>query len=110
AQAGLVLTATPILMPLLAAVSGTLSDRIGSRLLSTAGTLMIAVALLLLSRIDLQTPLAYVAGALVLLGVGSGVFSSPNMSAVLGAVLSALREPRLLASPLREVRAPVRES
>lgn len=177
AQAGLVLTATPILMPLLAAVSGTLSDRIGSRLLSTAGTLMIAAALLLLSRIDLQTPLAYVAGALVLLGVGSGVFSSPNMSAVLGAapreqrgvasgvvatarnlgmvlglgiggaifttvlaraggepspagiaeaasaallgatliallaaVLSALREPRLLASPLREVRAPVRES
>jgi EmrB/QacA subfamily drug resistance transporter len=95
AQAGLVLTAVPILMPVLAAVSGSLSDRIGSRLPSTAGLLMIALALLLLSRIGLDTPLPYLVGALVLLGMGSGLFSSPNTSAVLGA---APREQRGVAS------------
>jgi EmrB/QacA subfamily drug resistance transporter len=95
AQAGLVLTAVPILMPVLAAVSGSLSDRIGSRVPSTAGTLMIAAALLLLSRIGLDTPIAFLVGSLVLLGMGSGMFTSPNTSAVLGA---APREQRGVAS------------
>jgi EmrB/QacA subfamily drug resistance transporter len=95
AQAGLVLTAVPILMPVLAAVSGALSDRIGSRLPATAGMLTIAVSLLLLSRIDLDTPMTFVVGGLVLMGMGSGMFSSPNTSAVLGA---APREQRGVAS------------
>src|SRR5919202_4622734 len=59
AEAGLVLTAVPILMPVLAAVSGAWSDRIGSRVPATAGLLMIAMALLLLSRIRLDTPIPF---------------------------------------------------
>jgi MFS family permease len=85
----------PIFMPFLAAASGSLSDRIGSRVPSTTGAATIAMALLLLSRISLDTPIIVLAALLVLLGMGSGMFTSPNTSAVLGA---APREQRGVAS------------
>ena len=84
AQAGLVLTAQPVLMAIIAPLSGTLSDRVGTRLPSTLGLLFQVAGLLLLSRIALDTPLLLVAGALCVYGIGSGLFSSPNTSAAFG--------------------------
>jgi EmrB/QacA subfamily drug resistance transporter len=86
AQAGLVLTCQPIVMALTASVSGTLSDRIGSRAPATIGMGILAIGLFLLSRVTLEMPLGLIVGMLLLTGLGIGLFTSPNNSAVLGAV------------------------
>jgi EmrB/QacA subfamily drug resistance transporter len=85
ATAGLVLTAQPLVMALTAPFSGALSDRIGARIPSTLGMLVIALGLALLSRLGLDTSLATIAATLLLIGLGVGLFSSPNMSAAMGA-------------------------
>jgi EmrB/QacA subfamily drug resistance transporter len=85
AQAGLILTAQPIIMALAAPISGTLSDRIGARWISTPGMLIMAVGLFLLSRLGPQAPPGIVALGLAVVGLGTGMFVSPNTSALLGA-------------------------
>lgn len=84
-QAGLIMTAQPIIMAIAAPLSGTLSDRIGARLLSTLGMVIMSAGLFLLAQVSLTTSLGYVALALGVVGLGTGVFVSPNNSALLGA-------------------------
>jgi EmrB/QacA subfamily drug resistance transporter len=84
-QAGLLLTAMPITMAILAPLSGTLSDKIGARLPSTFGMLAIAAGLFLLSRLGPDSPSSQIVLSLAAAGVGIGVFISPNTSALMGA-------------------------
>jgi EmrB/QacA subfamily drug resistance transporter len=91
AAAGLVLTAQPLLMAATAAVAGVAADRIGPRLPATAGMSLLGASLLWLSRLGLDTPIGVVVGALLVSGVGIGLFTSPNTSAVLGAAPPARR-------------------
>lgn len=86
AQTGLILAISPMTMLLVAPFSGWLSDRIGSRILSTLGIGTIALALALLSRLSLTASAADVASRLFLVGAGNGLFASPNSSAIMGAV------------------------
>jgi EmrB/QacA subfamily drug resistance transporter len=86
AVAGLVLTAQPLVMALTAPFSGMLSDRIGARVPATAGMVIIALGLGLLSRLGLETPLLAIVATLLLIGFGVGLFTSPNTSAALGSV------------------------
>ncbi len=85
AQAGLVLTAQPLVMAIAAPLSGTLSDRVGSRLPGTVGMGILAVGLFLLSRLGPDSPISSVALALAIAGLGTGAFTSPNNSALMGA-------------------------
>lgn len=84
AEAGLILSSQPIIMAISAPISGLLSDRIGSRVLSTAGLVIMAFGLFLLSRLEFDTALVWIVFALVVEGLGTGVFISPNNSALLG--------------------------
>lgn len=83
---GLVLTAIPLLTGVVAPVSGTLSDKIGSRLLSSLGLAVSAIALFGLSYTSASSGLIPVAALLSAMGLGSGMFQSPNTSALMGAV------------------------
>jgi predicted MFS family arabinose efflux permease len=85
-QTGGILLATPITMALLAPISGWASDRIGSRVLSSAGMIIITADLLLLSSLDQHSSAGLVTLYLLVLGAGMGLFSSPNTSAVMGCV------------------------
>jgi MFS family permease len=85
ANAGLLLTAQPIVMAVVAPISGTLSDRIGARLPGMLGMALLALGLFLLSKMGPVTALPEVVFALSLLGLGTGIFISPNNSALLGA-------------------------
>lgn len=85
-QVGLVLTSQPIVMAVMASVSGALSDRIGSRIPATIGMAILSIGLFMLSRMDLSTPLPLISGGLAVVGLGIGLFTSPNNSSVLGAV------------------------
>lgn len=85
-RAGLVLTAVPLVTAVIAPVSGALSDRIGSRLLSSLGLAITALALFGLSRTSPVQGLLPVALFLGAIGLGSGMFQSPNTSAIMGSV------------------------
>ena len=84
AQAGLVLTIQPIIMAIVAPISGTLSDRIGIRWPVILGMSILAIGLFFLSKLGPETPYIWIAISLVLTGSGTGIFISPNTSAILG--------------------------
>jgi EmrB/QacA subfamily drug resistance transporter len=84
-HAGLVLTAQPIVMAIVAPISGALSDRIGSRSLATAGMLILAAGLFIIARLAPMGSLFAIAGGLAVVGLGVGLFASPNNSALMGA-------------------------
>ena len=85
AQAGILLTAEPIIMAIVAPISGAISDKIGARLPSTVGMSILTVGLFMLSRLGPNAPLPIVALVLAIAGLGIGIFISPNTSALLGA-------------------------
>jgi EmrB/QacA subfamily drug resistance transporter len=85
AQAGLLLTAQPILMAITAPISGSLSDRTGARLPGMIGMALLAGGLFLLSRLGPASPFWMVILGLAIAGSGTGTFISPNTSALLGA-------------------------
>lgn len=84
AHAGLLLTAQPLVMAVVAPASGTLSDRIGARLPATVGMLILSMALFLLSRLGPGSETFQITGSLALAGLGIGIFVSPNNSALMG--------------------------
>jgi EmrB/QacA subfamily drug resistance transporter len=83
-QAGLLLTAQPIIMAIVAPISGTLSDRIGARLPGMFGMAMLAAGLFLLSRLGPGSSYLEIIFALAVSGLGTGTFISPNNSALMG--------------------------
>lgn len=85
-EAGLLLTPVPITMALVAPLSGTASDRLGPRILASTGMAIMALGLLSLTQLPVDFALPDLVWRLVLLGLGQGMFMSPNSSAVLGSV------------------------
>ncbi|MFI5259489.1 MAG: MFS transporter [Candidatus Limnocylindrales bacterium] len=85
-EAGLLLTPVPIAMALVAPFSGAASDRFGPRLLASAGMAIMVLGLLSLTQLPVGFALPDLIWRLVLLGIGQGLFMSPNSSAVLGSV------------------------
>ena len=84
--AGLMMTPFGGTLLLVGPVSGYLSDRYGSRALATAGLVVSAVGLLGLSTVGATTPYWLLAVYMVVIGGGSGLFTSPNASALMGSV------------------------
>ena len=72
-------------------LSGRLSDRFGHMPFTTAGLAIISGSLLLFSTTTVSTPYLALAGYLIVFGVGLGVFSSPNMSSIMGSVPPSAR-------------------
>ena len=83
-RVGLVMTAFPLATMSVAPFSGSLSDRVGSRAPACAGAALCALALLLMGGLSASSGAADVAWRLALFGVGTGLFQSPNHSAVMG--------------------------
>ncbi len=84
-RAGLILTAMPLAMAVVAPLSGSISDKIGTRLPAILGMLVLAFGLYTLSSLGPQTPPVQVALRLAITGLGIGTFISPNTSALMGA-------------------------
>ncbi len=84
AQAGLILTAQPLVMAVIAPISGTLSDRIGTRFPAAFGMLVLSTGLFLLSRLGPESEIITIMIALAVVGLGTGTFISPNNSALMG--------------------------
>jgi MFS family permease len=72
-------------------VSGALSDRFGSRGIATSGAAISALAFLGLMILPVDFPYLTFALLLVLVGVSTGMFASPNSSSIMGSVPAAVR-------------------
>ncbi|MEY1639116.1 MFS transporter [Tenuifilum osseticum] len=85
-EAGLLLVIQPLVMAVIASWSGRLSDKHDPRILASAGMGVIAVGLALLIPISKETAVTYIGVVLGILGLGFGMFSSPNTNAIMGSV------------------------
>jgi EmrB/QacA subfamily drug resistance transporter len=85
-QAGYILASQPLMQFLFSPFAGRLSDRVEPRLVASVGMGMCVAGLALLIGINSRTPLGYVVGCLILLGLGFAFFSSPNTNAVMSSV------------------------
>ncbi len=85
-RAGIILFTMPVIMSILSPFSGWISDRIGSRTLSSSGMSLMCLGLLLMTTLDVSSSSLDVSIRLFIIGFGMGLFSSPNTSAVMGSV------------------------
>ena len=83
---GLLLTATPLATALAAPLAGKLADRLGTGVLSSLGLGLEALGLWNISQFDTNSSALTVIIALGCVGLGLGVFQTPNMSFVMGAI------------------------
>ena len=84
--AGIKLAPLAIGMLIASPIAGRYSDRHGSRGLAAIGMLVIAAGLALMTTLQVSSSFALSATTLAIVGVGSGIFSSPNTAAMMGAV------------------------
>ena len=85
-MAGLILIVTPIIMAFMAPNSGKLSDRIHPQKLAAIGMAIATLSLLILIFLDANTPIWLIVIAMILQGVGMGLFTSPNTNAIMSSV------------------------
>ena len=83
-QVGLLLAAVPIAMGITAPLSGSLSDRFGTRSITVIGLAILAVGYYALSTLNTETSAAGYLIRFLPIGIGMGVFQSPNNSAIMG--------------------------
>ena len=83
--AGLLLTTVPLITLVVAPVSGWLSDRIGSRFLCSTGLSLMCLGMILLGGLTADSTPPGVVLRLAIVGLGSGLFQSPNNSSIMGA-------------------------
>jgi EmrB/QacA subfamily drug resistance transporter len=84
AYAGMILTIQPIVMAIVAPISGILSDHIGVQYPGTLGLFTLGIGIYMLSRLGSNSSILDIAKALSIVGLGTGIFISPNNSALMG--------------------------
>ncbi len=83
-EIGLFLTVVPAALGITAPIAGALSDRYGSRGISFLGLVVVSGACLAVATLDEGTTVWGYIVRLFPLGVGMGLFQSPNNSAIMG--------------------------
>jgi EmrB/QacA subfamily drug resistance transporter len=84
--AGFILVAQPVVQTLFSPVAGKLSDRIEPRIVATAGMAITTIGLSFFIFLTPATPLYAIVIALMVLGFGYALFSSPNTNAIMSSV------------------------
>ncbi len=85
-EAGGIVAAFPATMLVVAPLAGALADRIHPRYLTTLGLAIEAAALLWLASLSLDTPIIGIVLRLMLVGAGSALFQSPNMTTIMSRI------------------------
>ena len=83
---GLILIVSPVIMSITAPNAGKLSDRMHPQKIATVGMIIATSAMVILSFLNKDTPLIIVIIAMALQALGMGLFSSPNMNAIMSSV------------------------
>jgi EmrB/QacA subfamily drug resistance transporter len=85
-QAGLLMTAVPLTLALVAPFSGWLSDRFGSRVFSSLGLAIVCLGLWFLSRLTARESFFDLVWPLMVIGFGQALFQPPNNNAIMSSV------------------------
>lgn len=85
-KVGIVFLAVPLVMSVASPFSGWLSDRTNSYMLSSAGIGIASFSILSLSFLTSSSGFIDVTSRLALLGLGMGLFQSPNNSIIMGSL------------------------
>ena len=85
-DAGMILITQPVLMAIVASISGKLSDRHDPRILASIGMGIITGGLIMLTFLTEHSSITYLLAILAIVGFGFGMFSSPNTNAIMGSV------------------------
>jgi EmrB/QacA subfamily drug resistance transporter len=84
--AGLIMISQPVAMAFLSPLAGRLSDKINAGIIASTGMGFTAAGLILLCFITQSTPVYQIIALLLLMGIGFGLFSSPNSNAIMSSV------------------------
>ena len=85
-KTGVLLIPMEIVVFFISPISGRLADRYGSRVLSSIGLALNASALIWFSTLNQKSSYGAVLISLLLFGFGAALFSTPNVSSVMGSV------------------------
>lgn len=86
AQTGLIMMVNPVVMFIIAPLSGRLSDRIGSEFLTFLGLSITSAGLMLMSSLTQYTSLLTLVTVIMVMSGGNAMFQSPNTSLIMSAV------------------------
>jgi EmrB/QacA subfamily drug resistance transporter len=86
ADAGQLMLLQAMMMAILAPLAGRLSDRLEPRILASLGCVFFAIGFVILALLDQDSGLSQVVIALLVMGTGFGLFSSPNNNGALSVV------------------------
>ncbi|MEA4863301.1 MAG: MFS transporter [Victivallaceae bacterium] len=81
--AGLLMMTAPFIVAMLAAFCGMLADRIGSELMTMIGLAIMSVSFLLMSWLDVQSPIWFSVLFLAVMAVGQALFQPANNSIIM---------------------------
>jgi len=84
AFAGLLLAIPSVALMIFGPLSGSLSDRFGSRILAAVSALFTVATLFLISMYFQDTGLIFIVFTLLCMGIAMGIFFPPNMNQILG--------------------------
>ncbi|MFC1941319.1 MFS transporter [Chloroflexota bacterium] len=87
-KTGLLLVIIPAISLVVSPLSGRLSDKLGTLFLCASGLTLVSVGLFLLSGLGTNASIGDIVLYLVIIGLGMGLFISPNTSAIMGSVPS----------------------
>lgn len=85
-RTGLLMASVPFIIGIVAPLAGGLSDRYGTRLLAVIGLMILIFGYLAVSTLGISTSAFGYVLRFILIGIGVGIFQSPNNSAIMGAV------------------------
>ena len=85
-KSGFLMTPTAVGLAVLSPLSGWLSDKLGTSILASSGVAIMAVAFYSLSFLRIDSSFADVVFRLGLLGLGLGLFQTPNNNSLMGSI------------------------
>ena len=86
AMTGIFMMVYPLILTIVAPVSGYLSDKIGSEFLTFIGLILTSIGLFLMSTLNEHSTLWVMSIFIAIMSLGNGLFQSPNNSLVMSTV------------------------
>jgi MFS family permease len=87
AHVGMILMIFPVVMAIIAPLSGHASDKFGPMVLTTSGLVITGLGLFYFSTLSATATFYQIVPGSVLMGLGTGMFQSPNNSSVMSSVV-----------------------